>query len=497
MAALAENKAAPHQDHLGLRREDFRLTCESGFGDGHNGYAHSCAWFEGRLFIGTTRATFTMLKLNKPHPDWRPYPVESPDDRESIDRRSEIWSFDPNSQRWSRVFKAPYVTGKNKQRVPRYVGFRGMVVFQGASDSKPCLYVSTWSPITTDPPDILRSEDGINFAPAPRPPWDTSVRSFRTLQPFRGRVHTTPTGTNTGDGQAQECIGSESTIYASSDVQNAVWEPASADGFGDPANTTVFEMATFNGQLYAGTVNPDRGMEVWRTVGESDELPYRWKRVIQCGAWRGLHNELALSMCAFKGALYVGTAIVNGGYHRRYKIGPAAAELIRIWPDDSWDLLVGHSRITPDGLRYPLSGYAPGFDNLFGGYIWRMCVHADHLYMGTYSWINMLPYLPQRSWPSDILTLLRRLGPEELNRLYGGCDLWRTSDGVDYEPVTRSGFGNKYNWGIRNFSSSPHGLFVATSNVFGPRLAVQRDGDWRYEDNPRGGLEVYLGRRND
>lgn len=495
MAAVNQAPESGIKDHLGLRQEDFRLTCESGFGDGHNGYAHSCAWFNGRLFIGTTRATFTMLKVNKPRPDWRPWPVESPEDRESIDRRSEIWSYNPDTDSWTLVFKAPWVTGNNDRRVPRYVGFRGMVVFQGASDSAPCLYVSTWSPITTDPPDILRSEDGITFLPAPRPPWDTSVRSFRTLQLFRGRVHTSPTGSNTGDGQAQECIGSESTIYASSDIQNADWQAASEDGFGDPANTTVFEMATFNGQLYAGTVNPDRGMEVWRTDGNSDTLPYRWKRVIQQGAWRGPHNELALSMCEFKGALYVGSAVVNGGYHRRYKIGPAAAELIRIWPDDSWDLIVGHSRHTPEGLRYPLSGYSPGFDNLFAGYIWRMCEHDGHLYLGTYNWINMLPYFPRRAWPSDVLTLLRHLGVEELNRLYGGCSLWRSADGEEFEAVSRSGLGNKYNWGIRNFASSPHGLFVATSNVFGPRLAAQRNGEWEYHDNPRGGLEVWLGRR--
>ncbi len=493
MAAVAQ--PTPRNDHLGLGTDDFRLICESGFGDGHNGYAHSIAWFEGRLYIGTTRATFTMLKVNLPRPDWKPWPVESPDDREAIDRRAEIWCYDPAAQSWTMLFKAPWVEGKQGGRVPRYVGLRGMVVFQGASDAKPCLYVSTWSPITTDPPDILRCENGTDFIAVPRPPWDESVRSFRTLQPFRGRVHTTPTGSNTGDGQAQECIGSESTIYASSDVQNAIWEPASADGFGDPSNTTVFEMATFNGQLYAGTVNPDRGMEVWRTDGDSDTLPYRWKRVLSHGAWRGKHNELCLSMCEFKGALYIGTAIVNGGYHRRFQIGPAAAELLRIWPDDSWDLLVGHSRLTPDGLRYPLSGYAPGFDNMFGGYIWRMAEHAGHLYIGTYCWINMLPYFPRHAWPSDVLTLLRRLGPEELNRLYGGCDLWRTADGVHFEPVTRSGFGNKYNWGIRNFASSPHGLFVATSNVFGPRLAVERNAQWRYEDNPRGGLEVYLGQR--
>ena len=491
MAAL---NPAVGGDELGLRSQDFRLICESGYGDGLNGYAHSMAWFRGRIYIGTTRGTFAMMKVNKPQPNWSPWPVESPDNPYDVDRRAEIWAYDPATAVWELVYRAPWVWGSNEREVPRYVGYRGMVVYQGQSDQAPCLYVSTWSPLATDPPDILRSEDGHHFAAVPRPPWDSSVRSFRTLQPFAGRVHTSPTGSNKGDGQAQECVGSESTIYASADVQQALWEPASEDGFGDPANLTVFEMGTFNGQLYAGTVNPTRGMEIWRTES-CDTLPYRWKRVIQRGAWRGVHNELALSMCEFRGALYVGTAVVNGGYHRRYAIGPAAAELIRLWPDDSWDLIVGHSRLTPDGLKYPLSGYSPGFDNLFSGYIWRMVEHAGWLYVGTYSWANLIPYFPQHAWPGDVLTLIRRWGPEELNRLYGGCALWRTRDGVAFEPVTRSGFGNKYNWGIRNFASTPHGLYLATSNVFGPRLAVERNGGWHYEDNPRGGLEVYLGQR--
>lgn len=476
----------------GLRREHFKLISESGFGNPHNNYAHSMAWFRGRLYVGTTRSTFAAIAVNKPRPDLRPWPVESPPTPHDLDRRAEIWAYTPQTKTWECVFKAPFVWGKHKRWAPRYLSYRGMAVFQGASDSAPCLYVSTWSPIVTDPPDILRSEDGVHFAPAPRPPWDESVRSFRTLQPFKGRIHTTPTGSNKGDGQAQECVGSESTIYATDDIAKGVWMPASLDGFGDPANVTVFEMGTFGDRLYAGTVNPSRGFELWRTDG-GDRLPYRWTRVLQRGAWRGQHNELALSMCEFNGALYIGTAIVNGGYHRRAGIGPAASEVLRVWPDDSWDLIVGQPRNTPDGLKVPLSGYLAGFDNIFCGYIWRMTVHEGWLYVGTYSWANLLPYVPMHAWPSDVLTLLRRWGFAEINRMYGGCSLWRSRDGEQFELVTRSGFGNKYNWGIRNFASTPHGLFVGTANVYGPELAVERNGQWRYVHNGRGGLEIFHG----
>ena len=65
-------------------------------------------------------------------------------------------------------------------------------------------------------------------------------------------------------------------------------------------------------------------------------------------------------------------------------------------------------------------------------------------------------------------------------------------------PVTRRGFGNAYNLGIRNLVSTPQGLFVGTANLFGPRVAVRAEGGgWQYEDNPLGGLEVWLGHDGD
>jgi hypothetical protein len=59
--------------------------------------------------------------------------------------------------------------------------------------------------------------------------------------------------------------------------------------------------------------------------------------------------------------------------------------------------------------------------------------------------------------------------------------------------VTPNGFGNKYNWGVRNFASTPHGLVLATANPFGPRVAIKEGDDWKYVDNNRGGCEVFLG----
>lgn len=474
-----------------LREANFRLTAPSGFGDGWNHYVHSMAWFCGRLYAGTSRASMAAMRMAVPPPNLRPWPIDAPADLYSLDRCAEVWAYTPETAQWTRVYKSPTVVGTNKKPgVPSYIGFRGMAVFQSAGDPHPCLYVSSWSPHLAHSPDILRSEDGVHFAPIKRPPWGPAVRACRTLQPFQGRVHTSPTASGTAAGYQQD-FGSEAVIVASGDVHSGAWQAVSSEGFGNKQNLTVFEMAEFNGQLYAGTVNPYTGGELWKTRG--GEPPYAWTRVLGQGAYRGVHNEVAGTLCEFRGALYVGYGIINGGYHREHQIGPAAAEIIRVHPDDSWELIMGEARLTPDGLRYPLSGYGAGFDSLFNGYVWRMCVHDGWLYAGTLNWANLMPYLPIYTWPEDVLSLVDRWGAERLSGMLGGCEVWRTEDGVHWEAVTRSGFGNKFNWGIRNFASTPHGLFVGTANPFGPTIAVQREGQWRYVPNARGGAEVWLG----
>ncbi len=477
---------------LALGEADFRLTAPSGFGDGWNHYAHSTAWFEGRLYVGTTRAQMAFMQRTTPPPKLVPWPIKCPPNLDTIERRAEIWQYTPATESWVRVFQSPYIKGPGGADVARYVGYRGMSVFQGSTDSKPVLYVSTWSPRFGGTAQLLRSEDGANFEIVPRPPWNESVRAFRVLQPFQGRLHTSPTAAGVAVGKVQDSVGSDPTIYGADDLRSDSWKATSASGFGNPGNMTVFEMAEFNDHLYAATVNV-KGFELWKTRG--GKPPYQWTRVLEQGAFRGPFNEVGGSLCVFNGALYIGSGVLNGGYHRAAGVGPAATELLRVWPDDSWDIVMGEARMTPQGLKYPLSGYSCGFDNMFNGYVWRMCEHDGHLYAGTFCWANLLPYVPNQAWPDDVIALIKRWSMEKLVQRYGGFELWRTADGVHWLPVTRTGFNNPYNWGARTLTSTPHGLFVATANPYGPDVAVKRDGKWQYVPNPRGGCEVWLGNK--
>ena len=490
----------------GLIRSDFRRICSNGFGDGHNSFAHSLAWFKDHIYIGTTRSNFQMIKIQTtfrelPLPIW---PVEGPDDQEGLyqelDRRAQIWRYSVKQKTWEEVFRAPLVESlkdKNEQ-VARETGYRAMLVFQGESDPEPALYTATWAVSRSPGALLLRSMDGKEFTPVS--PYGVidglPVTATRVLVPFRGKLYTSPTGTRGFDTKFVINVSGNPVIYENADPGDGrgIWTPVCEPGFGEAANQGVFMICPFNDCLYAGTFN-NQGFQIWKSRCEG-KPPYSWQKVLDQGAYRGSLNQIAATMKVFKGALYIGTAIQNGGHDLNNNIGPAGAELIRIKADDSWDLIMGSMRDTPQGRKVPLSGLMAGLGNTFNGYFWSIEEHDGWLYLGTMDSTIWFRYLITATYPERVRKVVEEVGPENIVANDAGCDLWRSADGENWLPITRVGFDNSYNLGIRNMVSTPQGLFLALANPFGPRVAVKRDGEWVYEDNPRGGLEVWLGSKD-
>lgn len=500
----------------GLRFEHFRQICENGFGDGHNSFAHSAAWFKGYLYVGTTRSNLCMLKLSLNHQcgnlnQLNAWPVECPTTVEGIyelDRRAQIWRYSPLTQQWQQVFRSPLVKpvtqeatevkgkdgktvviGTKNPLVPRDIGYRGMAVFQGESDPEPVLYVATWAPRLAPGPLILRSQDGETFEPvSDYGVIGLPITSLRSLTPFRGRLFIAPTGSRGGNMN----VSAVPVIYESRDPQQGRWQAACEPGFGDANNESIFSLCASSDWLYAGTFNCE-GFQVWRTDGRGDP-PYRWTQMVARGAGRGALNQIALSMAVFKGALYVGSGIQNGGYDRINNIGPAAPQLIRLFEDGQWDLIIGNALSTPQGVKEPLSGLLDGFSNSFNGYFWRMTVHDGWLYLGTYESSGLIGWINLDELPHYAKRLVESVGVDQIMH-YRGFEIWRSWDGENWLPVDRKGFNNPYNAGVRNLISSPVGLFVGTANPYGPRIATRVGDEWVYVDNPRGGLEVWLGQQ--
>jgi hypothetical protein len=488
MASAAQSSPGPRPLSLG----HFRKIAGTGFGDGRNTYAWSCAWFHDHVYIGTNRHVLVVSKKRIPvQVPYAVYPVPIPEGDEFLDQRSEIWRYNPRTEVWQRVFRSPLIEGLQGRLAPLAGGFRNMAVFQGKSDPAPVIYTIPGCTSRGIGPVLLRSEDGEHFEVASEPGLglgDANVISYRGAVPLKGRLFISPAASRGGHVNTSYNL----TVLCSDDPVSGRWEVSNPGTFGDPTNFGIFDMAACNGYLYAGLINVRHGCQVWKTDGEGPP-PHRWTKVADSGFDRGPLNEAIAGFASFQGDLYVGTGIQYGGYDRFNNIGPAAAEVIRIHPDDSWDLVVGEPRMTRAGFMTPSSGLGPGFNNPVGGYVWRLTVHDGVLYAGTFDAASHTPFSDPTTWPDSIRHLLDASTLERFMKVMGGCELWRTTTGDDWAPITRNGFGNPFNQGIRALLTTPIGLFVGTANPFGPQVAVHGPAGWRYEPNPRGGLEIYHG----
>jgi cyclopropane fatty-acyl-phospholipid synthase-like methyltransferase len=479
---------------VGLDARHFRKVAGGGFGDPANSYAFSMAWFRDALYVGTARNMLALVQSSPPREPaaMNPWPVDVPESVFSLDLRAQLWRYSPESDAWDCAFTSPLVPGPDGQQTPREIGYRHMTLFKRPSERYARLYVATASSNTRGPGAYILRYDGDELSPVSRPGLgDQQVSTFRTISSFDGLLCSAPTGS----GRAWNAADAPA-IYATPDPLAEDWRAISSSGFGSEANQAVYAMTAFNGHLYAGTLNPFTGYEIWKLdLGRSGDE--RWRRIVAGGAGRGNLNEAAMTMCVFGEALYVGSGISNGGYDRTHGVGPGAGEVIRIHPDDSWELVVGEARVGSRGPRTPLSGLGPGFGNPFNGYIWSMAVHDGHLYVGTFDSTIFALWADLRRQPLERQLKLRQLGVERFVERNAGFDLFRTRDGVTWTAVTQNGFGNPYNYGARNLVSTPAGLFVGTANPFGPNVAARLAHGWEYVPNPRGGLEIWCGSVDD
>jgi hypothetical protein len=488
----AEPRCASGALRPGLQRAQFRCAAAAGMGDPGNSYPHAMAWFRDCLYVTTGRhalASIFSMPRARENWYWEQCPVKVPEKNlfKEFDLRAQTWRHDPSNGSWEKVLVSPLMPDHPAGNVPFWAGARNMAVFQSRNDPSPALYISTYAPPQGPGALLVRSENGIDWERIRFEGVEAEqYRNFRPLVPFKGRLFTAPTG----KGESANVCGS-AVVLESSDPVREPWFQVNVHDFGDPHNEAIFEMTAFGGHLYAGTVNPF-GAQLWKTDAEG-KPPYRWTKVLDKGAGRGPNNEAFVAFAELHGALYVAAVILDGGFDRRHGIGPAPAELLRVWPDDSWEIVSGEGRMTDAGLKFPISGLSAGFNNAMNGYIWRLCAHDGHLYAGTFKSTATLPFMSKSTVSPEVAAFMDE---DRLNLVLdniGGCDLWRSRDGVIWRPITMTGFTTFLNFGIRSMASSPYGLFVGCANPYGPEIAVRRSTGWHYEKNPRGGCEIWLG----
>jgi len=481
-----------------MNPDGFRKVFTGGFGDPLNHYAHSGAWFQDRLLIGTSRANLQFLQLGALNVHIHHWPVNdlgqnySPDFEKNI-AAAEIWSLSRDTQhsyRSRRVYQSPYHPNSTPERPLRSeISYRSMCVFKDRGRDQ-SLFIATTSRSEGDGPDLLFTQDGINFQRLPKPHVQVSssehcnqprFSSIRSIVQFDDLLVTCVTGG--AKGNINHSL--NSCIYASPSPTGGVWSSINGDGFGAyPDCFCVFSLCVHRNRLYASTAGIN-GFSLFRGMRTGD-LSFSWEVVVDRGAGRGSLNQGIASMCSFGDALYLGTGIQNGGYDRIHKVGPAAFELLRLTDTDQIECLVGSER---DGVP-SRSAYGPGFNNPFNAYLWTMAVHQGRLYLGTLDTRVFALFTSPDQLAVYGADQLSRSDLVEWLLATGGADMWSTDDGEFWEPVTTNGFNNFYNYGIRSLISANEYLFAGTANPFGPK--VWNSSSHQYEYNHMCGTEIIM-----
>lgn len=470
-AAAAALLVAPAAARAAQPPPGVKVLAQHGFGDRHNSYAWAMGWFKGQLYVGTGRdvmcveaATsqfyfeFTTFYKTNPAPH-----VHCPKDKYAMDLRAEIWRYTPWTGRWKMVYRSPADIPNPDEKgkfVARDIAFRGMRVMRDRH-GRQALFVSG---VTADeylpalarshPPRVLRTYDGIHYqAISPRlivrrsgtfP--DHRPIGYRGIQIFHGKMYILASTALTGDGAVFRVERPFSRRPRFVQVS--------------PRSMHVFEMQVWNGHLYVGTGSFQTGYGVYKT--RSTHRPYRFDPVVTDGAGMGPTMVSVVSMHPFQGHLYVGGV----SWYSATQSKLPASELIRIAPDDSWQVVTGDPRPGPDGkLMLPISGLSAGFGNIFNSHLWRIADRDGRLYVGTLDWSWLLQ--DSASWSQGWTWAINEI----LGGQYG-FDLWTSCDGVSWTPETRDAFGvDGYDFGVRTLTDGPGGVYIGSANhAFGTRI---------------------------
>lgn len=488
-----------------LNEEDFVPLATQGFmtavdgahpeGSQRNSYIWSMQWWQGKLYAGTVRDAICLFGEGGtvPNPDYEQ--ICPPAGTLTPDQRSEIWEYTPGGEdgahgTWQRVFQSPLLLNGLTQ-TPREVGYRKMVTCDAGGPEN--LYVATYGAGGR----ILYTPDGSNFQQASLVGLNlVTDLNYRTMVCWKGRLWISPSGTFFATGLPPEPLDFEADVafrkvlLANRNPTSPIspWLPfvnvADNPIVGDPNNLGIWSMGVFGDALYLGVTNRTTGFQIWKADGSTCQEPPRlcllsWQKIIVDGGGLPVppdttsNNARVFTLIEFNGHLYW-----IAGETAPTKFGPG--EMGRIGPDGRWDLIVGAPRDASTMAAYPnfnchqegdlclpLSGKGPSFGPTpftrgSALYIWQIQSHEGVLYVGT----------------------AENQGLSTPFRPGAGLDLWRSSNGIDWTLVSDDGFGNPFNYGVRNMASSPFGLFVGTANPF-----TLEDGS----NGGTGGAEVWLG----
>lgn len=469
-----------------LYLENFAPAAPQGFGDPDNTFPRAIQWWNGRLYVGVqraygcTQAAILAKYTPKQYPPADPTLTCAPDPRD-LPLRGEIWRWTPDPANpaapgtWDRVYLSPndvLIPGTAPEKfTSREMGFRDMALLTEADGTQAMYVAGTTARGFIDglpPPTILRSTDGEHFAPVPQDPGTflgsldeitditcpptvpdckITVSSFNRMTTFNGKLY----------------------VVAGGDFGHGVLLEAANPACGNdefrrvsPPGMTLTYMAEFNHALYvAEGAQAVAGNPPYRILKTSatGTPPYAFTLVLsgaRLPSWQASKSSQSVANMHVSRA---GNLPLTA--HDALWIGTnQPAELVRINPNDTWDLFIGQPRQDDQGKWvYPNTGMGDGFDWHFNIHVHRMEDQNGFLYAATNDLSNIHP---TRDLP----------GFRELAGSRFGMDVYRTYEGWYYYPVTINGFEEKdpggdnnwFNFTGRVMASTPFGLFLGTGN---------------------------------
>lgn len=216
------------------------------------------------------------------------------------------------------------------------------------------------------------------------------------------------------------------TSHARADTGTSGWRQSNVSGFGIPQNTAISSLATFDGHLYAGTWN-DNGAHVWRTAGGQawSQFSPPWVKT----------NVAVNDMAPFDGHLYVCTGNESGGEIWRTN-GTAWERIGAGGFDDTGNYNLAALAVFDNRLYIATGNLTTGVE------IWRSSTGNS----GSWSQVNHDGFGHGVTWENATLDTFNDQLYAGVSRVVGGvqgrAELWRSANGVSWDPVFTNGLGN-------------------------------------------------------
>ncbi|MEW5803585.1 MAG: hypothetical protein AB1847_15940 [bacterium] len=287
------------------------------------------------------------------------------------------------------------------------------------------------------------------------------------------------------------------------------WERVAENGFGDSSNDYAWCMETFQDSLYVGTLNTLKGGEIWRSNSGN---PDSWQKVYSSptsvfgnAGVRCLYDDdgQAMYACTLNslGAEILRTtdgerwSVVKKGIGRRWNTtfrcmtrfndylyvgaGGYKAQLYRSKNGLNWELVKTNPSFQSTRIYDPQAKIMTSNNTMIG----ELMVFKDQLY--AFTWTKEARYRDLATHVFDYSVDRPTLNSNSP----GAFEVWRSSDGVNWEKVV--GKDDSYGNGMGFCLKDPEGLSndeVTSTVVFEGKLYLgtqNSDGDcsiWRTSD---------------